>query len=198
MKKWIVVVTGILVLAAVSAQAKITAEDVSYADDNVKLKGYLVYDDAYPDKRPGVLVVHEWWGLNDYARMRAERLASLGYVAFAVDMYGENKVTKHPDQASKWMKEITQNVELWRSRAMAGLDVLKAHPKVDRNRLAAIGYCFGGATVQQLAYSGADVRGVVSFHGSLVLPPEDGTEGIRASFLICHGAADPFVTDETL
>jgi len=198
MKRWIAIITGILVLSAVSVQANITAENVSYTDDNVKLKGYLVYDDAYPDKRPGVLVVHEWWGLNDYARMRAERLASLGYVAFVVDMYGEKKVTRHPDQASKWMEEITQNVDLWRGRAMAGLDILKSHPKVDRNRLAAIGYCFGGATVQQLAYSGADVQGVVSFHGSLILPPESGIDKIKAGLLICHGAADPLVTEETL
>ena len=198
MKKWIVIISGILVLAAAVVQAEIIAEAVSYAHGNVKLKGHMVYDDAFPGKRPGVLVVHEWWGLNDYARMRAGKLASLGYVAFALDMYGESKVTRHPDQASQWMKEITQNEDAWRSRAMAGLEILRAHPKVDGTRLGAIGYCFGGATVQQLAYSGADLRGVVSFHGSLISPPQTGSDRIKARILICHGSADPFVKEDAL
>lgn len=197
MKSWIAIASIIVVLTAAGAQAELFAEAVSYTHHDVKLKGYLVYDDALPGKRPGVLVVHEWWGLNDYARMRAERLASLGYTAFALDMYGEGKVTGHPDQASKWMKAVTQNEASWRNRAMAGLEILKAHEKVDATRLAAIGYCFGGSTVQQMAYGGADLRGVVSFHGSLIPPPRDGSDAITAHILICHGAADPFVTEDT-
>jgi dienelactone hydrolase len=137
--------------------------------------------------------VHEWWGLNDYARKRAEQLAGLGYVAFALDMYGKGKVTQHPKQAAEWMREVNQNIQLWQQRALAGLEVLKKEPTVDAERMAAIGYCFGGSTVQVLAYSGAPLRGVVSFHGSLVLPPEGAESKVKAKILICHGAADPFV-----
>jgi dienelactone hydrolase len=152
----------------------------------------MAYDDAVEGKRPGVLVVHEWWGLNDYARRRTEQLAGLGYVAFGLDMYGEEKVTNHPDQASAWTKEVTSNVDHWRQRAVAGLEILKNHPKADPFRIAAIGYCFGGATVQQLAYGGSDIKGIVSFHGALI-PPDSDAGQVRAKILICHGAADPLV-----
>jgi dienelactone hydrolase len=188
----------VLLLLAGMAHAKIVTRPVSYMQDGTALEGYLAYDDAISGKAPGVLVVHEWWGLNDYARERAEKLAQLGYVAFAVDMYGKGKVTKHPDQAATWMKEINSNMDKWQKRALAGLEVLKKQPHVDPHRIAAIGYCFGGATVQVLAYNGADLKGIVSFHGSLVPPSAEQAERTRAKFLICHGALDSLNAPEAL
>ena len=195
MKIRVIVMALALVLIGTAGQAKLLRKAVIYQHEGEKLEGYLAYNDSFKGKRPAVLVVHEWWGLDDYARRRAEQLADLGYVAFALDMYGKGKVTTHPAQAGEWMKQINSNVQKWQQRALAGLEVLRKHPKVDTSRIAAIGYCFGGATVQQLAYSGADVKGVVSFHGSLVPPVGVQTENVKASILICHGAADPFVKE---
>ena len=178
------------------SQAKVLTENVAYSHEDVKLEGYIAWDDSIKGKRPGVLVVHEWWGINDYARKRAEQLASLGYVAFALDMYGNGKVTTHPDQASKWMKEIQGNVNVWQDRAVEGLRILQKNEHVDPNSLAAIGYCFGGATVLQLAYSGASVNGVVSFHGALPIPDEKQASLAKAKLLIAHGNADPFLTED--
>jgi dienelactone hydrolase len=161
----------------------------------LELEGYLAYDDSIDGRRPGILVVHEWWGLNEYVRKRVEQLAGMGYVAFGLDMYGKGKVTQHPKQAAEWMKQVNSNVRLWQQRALKGLELLKNHPKTDTASVAAIGYCFGGATVQQLAYSGADIRGVVSFHGSLLQPTGDLTKRVKAKILICHGASDPFVRE---
>ena len=175
-----------------TASAKVVTEAVSYFHRDVKLEGYLAYDDSIKDRRPGILVVHEWWGLDDYARVRAKQLAAMGYVAFALDMYGKGKVTEHPKQAGEWAREIRSNVHLWQQRALAGLEVLRKDPRTDVNRMAAIGYCFGGSTVQQLAYAGADIRGIVSFHGSLVPPGENMVKKVKAKILICHGADDPF------
>jgi dienelactone hydrolase len=192
MKKIHISIILILVMILAStANAKVVGRSVSYSQGGTALEGYLAYDDAISGKVPGVLVVHEWWGLNDYARSRAEKLAQLGYAAFAVDMYGKGRATQHPDQAGAWMKEVTGNMDAWQERALAGLQILKKQPQVDPDRLAAIGYCFGGATVQVLAYSGADLKGVVSFHGSLVPPSEAQAKQTKAKMLICHGAQDP-------
>ncbi|MFZ0449267.1 MAG: dienelactone hydrolase family protein [Desulfatiglandaceae bacterium] len=178
------------------AQGAVVTRTIPYRQGGVDFQGYLAYDNALQGKRPGVLIVHEWWGLNDYARKRAEQLASLGYVAFALDMYGKGKVAEHPKQAEEFMNEVTGNVVSWQKRALAGLDVLKRQPGTDSSRIAAIGYCFGGSTVQQLAYSGADIRGIVSFHGSLIPPTPSEAGQTKAKILICHGAADPFVKPE--
>jgi dienelactone hydrolase len=178
------------------ANAAVKTKSVEYEHAGVPLVGHLAWDDSVEGKRPGVLVVHEWWGLNDYARGRAERLAKMGYVAFALDMYGKGKVTEHPREAGEWATQVRSNVDSWRERAKAGLEILRGAELVDPDRIAAIGYCFGGATVLQLAYSGADVKGVVTFHGALPLP-EDVAEGrIKPSILICHGAEDGFVPEE--
>jgi dienelactone hydrolase len=164
------------------ALAEVKTETVQYRDGDQVLTGFIAYDDSLPGKRPGVLVVHEWWGLNDYAKRRAEMLAELGYVAFAADMYGDNRVTEHAADAKGWMMQITENQDAWQRRALAGLEALKASDKVDGERLAAIGYCFGGATVMQMAYAGADLDGVVSFHGSLpVATPSSRGPSSRAS-----------------
>ena len=175
------------------APAGVQSESVAYRDADATLRGYLVWDDSVQGKRPGVIVVHEWWGLNAYARKRAEMLAKLGYVAFAADMYGEDKVTEHAEQASEWMKQITANVERWRKRALIALEILRKHELVDPSQIAAIGYCFGGATVMQLAYAGADLNGVVSFHGSLPLPTNQQAAAIKAKVLVAHGYADGFI-----
>jgi dienelactone hydrolase len=180
------------------AQGAVITRTIPYRQGGVDLQGYLAYDDALQGILPGVLVVHEWWGLNDYARKRAEQLASLGYVAFALDMYGKNKETEHPKQAQEFMKRVTENIDSWQKRALAGLEVLKRQPNTDPNRIAAIGYCFGGSTVQQLAYSGADIKGVVSFHGSLIPPTASAARQTKAKILICHGAADPFAKPKLL
>lgn len=178
----------VLAAAAGPARAEIKSKDISYEHDGTPLKGYLVWDDAVTGKRPGILVVHEWWGLNDYARSRAEQLARLGYVAFALDMYGEGQVTETPTQAQQWAGTVRSNKEKWRSRAISGLDVLKQQPGVDPDKLAAIGYCFGGSTVLQMAYAGAPVKGVVSFHGALAPPAADVV--IKPQVLVCTGGAD--------
>ena len=189
------VAAGSLVVA-LGAQAEVQMQEVSYEQDGMSFRGTMAWDDAVTGKRPGVLVVHEWWGLNDYVRDRARQLAELGYVAFAVDMYGADKVTEHPSQAKEWMTEITSNVEQWRDRAEKGLELLKANEHVDAERLAAIGYCFGGATVMQLAYAGADVDGVVSFHGSLPPAPDEALDAIDTHILVAHGSQDGFIPAE--
>jgi dienelactone hydrolase len=178
------------------ASAEIRSKAVSYQDGDATLTGHLYWDDSIEGKRPGVLVVHEWWGLNEYAKWRAGELAEMGYVAFAVDMYGDNKVTTHPAQAQEWMTATVSNMDTWRKRAMMGLEKLSEFELTDDSNLAAIGYCFGGATVMQLAYAGADLKGVVSFHGSL--PPPNGDEGdnIKGRVLIEHGNDDGFVPAE--
>ena len=180
------------VFGASMAQAEVKTKAVEYRDGDTVLKGWLAWDDAATEKRPGVLVIHEWWGLNDYAKGQAERLAAEGYVAFALDMYGDDKVTNHPEQAGEWMKQITANIDAWTRRAQAGLDTLKAQEQVDTENMAAVGYCFGGATVMQMAYVGADVDAVVSFHGSLPPAPESVTS-ITPRVLIAHGRDDGFI-----
>lgn len=177
--------------------AEIVTKPVEYEHEGVKLKGFLAFDGtaSETDRRPGVLVVHEWWGLNDYARRRARMLAEMGFVAFAADMYGAGVVAEDRDHAAKLAGDF-YGKPLMRTRARAALDVLASQPMVDRSRLAAIGYCFGGTAVLELAYSGAPVRGVVSFHGGLSAPQPADRENIRAKFLVFHGADDPFVAKE--
>ena len=177
-------------------EARVQSTSIPYSHGDVALEGVLAWDDAIQGKRPGILVVHEWWGMNEYARARAEQLAALGYVALAVDMYGKGKVTTHADEARQWMQQTTVNVEMWQARARQGLRLLQADSRVDQTRLAAIGYCFGGATVMQMVYGGAPVKGVVSFHGSLPLPPASLAIKHSAKILIVHGEADPFLTPD--
>lgn len=188
--------SGLLLSTAV--QAKVITEAVTYTEAGEEYTGYVSYDNAIKGKRPGVMVVHEWWGLDDYARRRTEMLAGLGYVAFAVDMYGTGKVTDSADQAKEWMTEVTADVEWWRERAMAGIRYLKNHKLVDANKIAAIGYCFGGGTVIQLAYSGLDINGIVSFHGSLPIADESAFGKIKTRMLIAHGNTDPFIPREVV
>jgi dienelactone hydrolase len=188
---------GLLVFGlAASAEAKIHTEAVEYKDGDTILEGYLAYDDSAKEKRPGVVVVHEWWGLNDYAKGRAEELAGLGYVAFAIDMYGKGVRAKTAEEAAKLAGVYRADRNLMRRRAAAGLEVLKKYPLTDTRRIAAIGYCFGGGVVLEMARAGTDIAGVVSFHGNLENPNPADAENIRASVLVLHGADDPFVKPE--
>jgi len=180
---------------AVAAYAGIVREEVTYSGDGVTLKGYLVYNDSIKEKRPGVLVVHEWWGNNDYSRMRADMLAELGYIAFAVDMYGDGKLADNPADAGKLAGGVMSNMNGMKSRFLAALEELKKNKAVDPTRIAAIGYCFGGGVALNMACAGADLQGVVSFHGSLstVKPALPGM--IKAKILVCNGATDLFNPD---
>jgi dienelactone hydrolase len=181
-----------------TATAEVQTKEVTYTHDGVTFKGFLAWDNAQQGKRPGVLVVHEWWGLNDYARERAKQLAKMGYVAFACDMYGEGKSTQHPQEAGQMAGAVRQNMQTWRGRALASLKILQDNEMVDAQQLAAIGYCFGGSTVLQLAYSGADLKAVVSFHGAVQVPNEEQAKAIKAKILYCHGALDSFIPDDQI
>ena len=198
MKK--IILSLCLLAAASGAAAKIVTRPVAYEHAGVKLEGYLAYDDAKASaaaKAPGVLVLPEWWGLTDYPKSRAEQLAKLGYVAFAVDMYGAKVVTGDPKKAGELAGQF-YGQPLMAERARAGLDQLVKTGLVDAARVAAIGYCFGGATVQALAYSGAPLAGIVSFHGSLIPASPEAAAANKAKFLVCHGAVDPFIKAEEL
>jgi dienelactone hydrolase len=173
--------------------AAVQTKTITYKDGDVECKGYLAYDDAISGPRPGVLVVHEIWGLNDYARTRAEQLARMGYIALAADMFGEGKTAEHPNDAMAMGRKVKENVAAWRQRALAGIDALKAQPECDSNNLAAIGYCFGGSTVLELAYAGAPLKAVVSFHGGLVPAKPDEVKNIKTAILVCHGADDSLI-----
>lgn len=172
----------------------VRTEVVTYKQGDVKLVGYLAYDEAVKGPCPAVLVVHEWWGLNDYVKRRSEQLASLGYIAFAADIYGNGIVAADPKEAGALAGKFRGgDRKLLRERANTGLQVLLNHPLVDKQRIAAIGYCFGGTTVLELARSGAPLEGVVSFHGGLDTPDPADAKNIRARVLVLHGADDPNV-----
>ncbi len=185
-------------LVAASAQGAIKMEPIKYKVGDVECQGFLAYDTDATGKRPGVLVAPEWWGLTEYPKHRAEQLAALGYVAFAMDTYGDGKTTDDPKQAGKWAGALKGNIDELRARANAALDVLKSQPNVDPDKLAAIGYCFGGTTVLELARSGAPLRGVVSFHGGLGTPHPEDAKNIKGSVLICHGGDDKFESPEEI
>lgn len=191
------VVLAVLVLVA-SADAAVQTKKVTYKHGDTNCIGYLAWDDAIEGPRPGVLVFHEFFGLDAYAKRRAEQLAKLGYVAFAADLYGEGKLVDHPQDAGAMAGQIRSNVEDWRKRGLEALEVLKAQPQTDKTKLAAIGYCLGGSTVQQLAFAGADLKAVVSFHGGLVVPTPEQVKSIKSAVLICHGADDSFIKPETI
>lgn len=178
------------------AAAKVITRTVEYTEDGTTLEGFLAYDDAVTGKRPGVLVVHQWMGLTDNERMRAKMLAEMGYVAFAADVYGKGVRPQNREEAAAEAGRYYGDRALWRARVAAGLATLKGQELVDTSRVAAIGYCFGGGAVLELARSGADVAGVVSFHGSLGTPNPDDARNVRGRILVCHGSVDPYVKPE--
>lgn len=191
----------VLVLAAAipwdtMAEANVHTETVVYTQGDATLEGFLAYPEDSTRPLPGVLVVHDWSGPGPYSRRRAEQLAEAGYVAFAIDMYGQGVRPTTMEEKAKQAGIYRSDRALMRARARAGLDVLLANPRVDAKRVAAIGYCFGGGTALELARSGAPLAGVVSFHGNLDTPNPTDAKAIKAKLLICHGADDPFVPAE--
>lgn len=185
-------------IATMSARADITVTPVPYKHADLELEGLLAAPKDAAGKLPAVLIVHEWWGRNDFARRKAEQLAAMGYVAFAVDMFGKGVVTDDPAKARQCTSIFRDNAELIRARAKAGLDALCADPRVDPTHVAAIGFCFGGTTVLQMALGGLNVVGVVSFHGGLPTPVETDLPKIKARILVLHGAEDTLIPDETV
>ena len=183
-------------LAPALVQAAIETKAVEYRQGDTRLVGYLAYPKDAKGPLPGVLVVHEWMGLNDYAKRRAEQLAELGYVAFAADIYGDGKIAADAKEAKALSSLYKNDRALLRARTAAGLATLKAQPGVAQEKVAAIGYCFGGGAVLELARSGADVAGVVSFHGNLDTPAPQDAKNIHAKVLALHGADDPYVPAE--
>lgn len=178
-----------LLLPAMS-QAAVKTEEIEYRLGDSVFSGYFAYDDALAGKRPAVMVVHEWWGHGPYAQRRARELAALGYLAFANDMYGKGVYAKTHEEAGKLAGAVRGDRQRMRALAGAGLEAMKKHKKADTEKLAAIGYCFGGTTVLELARAGTDIRGVASFHGSLETPSPDLTKDVKAKVLVLHGAED--------
>ncbi len=173
----------------------INEESVIYDADGLTMKGFVAYDKASTTKRPVVLIVHEWWGLNDYVKNRAKQLATLGYLAMAVDLYGDGKTADNPDEAKELSGPFYKDPQLEKSRFDAALAKIKTYPVADTAQVAAIGYCFGGGVVLNVARMGENLKGVVSFHGNLLGVPVDKKK-LKADVLICHGEADQFVKPE--
>lgn len=189
------ILCGLLMVMAQAASAVVRSEPLVYKAGDKELEGVLYFDDADTAPRRAVIVVHEWWGLNDYAKNRAEQLAKMGYVAFAIDMYGKGVPNaKDMEEASKRATELRAGDRKdMRARINAALAALKARKEVDPKKIAAIGYCFGGTCALELARSGADIAGVVAFHAGLGTPNPDDAKNIKAKLLVCHGDDDPFV-----
>jgi dienelactone hydrolase len=196
----VLVAAGLATVGAGGAPARAAVEgrEVQYAAGGVTLKGYVAWDAAVSGRRPGVLVVHEWWGNNEYTRRRARMLAELGYVGLALDMYGDGRTAAHPEEAGKFAGEVMKNADVAKARFLAALDYLKAQPETDPGRVAAIGYCMGGGVVLNMARTGLDLRGVASFHGALGGGLRAPKGGVKAKVLVMNGEADTFITAEQI
>ena len=176
---------------------KVKGEEVTYATDSTQLKGYIAHDVNLEGKRPGILIVHEWWGHNDYVRQRADMLAELGYTAMAVDMYGDGKTADHPEDAGKFAMSEKRNLPEASARFNKALELLKSQESVAGDKIAAIGYCFGGSVALTMANEGADLDAVAAFHSGVQLPVMPGSE-LKARVLVCNGADDPFISPESI
>ena len=183
----------VLLLAAPAALAAVQSKEITYKQGDTELQGFVAWDDAWKDKRPGVLVVHEWWGHNQHARNQALRLAKDGYVGFALDMYGKGKVAKHPEDAQAFMAEATKDKAILVERFEAALACLKGDPHVDPERIGAIGYCFGGGVALDMARRGEDLDAVVTFHASLATDQRAKPGAVKARILVNNGADDVMV-----
>ena len=196
MHKTLMLVVAAAFTLATPAQAEVKTQEVEYTQGDTVLQGFVAWDDAKKGKRPGVLVVHEWWGHNQHARNQAIRLAEAGYVGFALDMYGKGKVADHPDNAQAFMKEATKEPATLSARFTAALEQLQQNELVDTKRVGAIGYCFGGAVVLGQARAGADLKAVATFHGAIATETPAQPGKVKAKILVLNGAADPMVTPE--
>ena len=198
MKYAIAAIGAAVILSAAVSRGAIKSENVDYRIGNTTFKSVVVYDDAAGGKRPGIVVYPEWWGLTDYAKRRAHMLAEMGYVAMAVDLFGNGQTTEDAATAGKWAGALKADRKVLRERANAGLEQLKKNPRVDASKLGAIGYCFGGSTAIELGRSGADVKAIVTFHAALDSPsPADG-KNIKGRLLVCHGGDDNFESPKDL
>lgn len=186
-------VTGTVAHAQQREEENIKTEDVTYTDHGTKLHSYVAWDADKKGKRPVVVVVPEWWGNNDYAKMRARMLADLGYIAIAADMYGDGKMADNPQKAQEYATPFYQNPELGKQRIEAAIARVKQYKEADPTKIAAVGYCFGGSMVLNAIKLGTNLKGVVSFHGGLATAP--AKKGIKGKILVCHGAADKFVPE---
>ncbi len=173
----------------------IKEETISFPADSANLQAFVVYNDSIKGKRPAVIVIPEWWGLNDYPKMRARMLAKLGYVAMALDVYGDGKVAETPDSAQAYATPFYMHPEKAKARIDAAIAKLRTYDNVDTAEIGAIGYCFGGGLLLNTARLGDDLKGVVSFHGSLIGTPAR-KDLLRTKILVCHGNADKFVTPD--
>jgi len=196
--KNLIPVSLVLGCCIMTATAAIQTKTVEYKQGDTTLEGFVVWDDAIKGQRPGVLVVHQWMGLTDYEKKRAEMLAHLGYIAFCADVYGKGIRPKSPQEAGALAGKYKSDRSLLRARVNAGLDALRQQPLADAKRIAAIGYCFGGTAVLELARSGAELNGVVSFHGGLDAPNPDDGKNIKCKVLVLHGADDPFSSSQDI
>jgi dienelactone hydrolase len=187
---------GLGLLLALPTHAAVKGEEIEYSADGVTLKGYIAYDDSISGKRPGVLVVHEWWGHNAYARKRADTLAGMGYTALAVDMYGDGQQADHPDDAKKFMQAVVSNMDSAKARFLAGLETLRQQDSVDADKTAAVGYCFGGGIVLAMARLGVEINGVASFHGSLGTQNPAQAGVVKTKVFVANGEADKMVPPE--
>ncbi|MCB1761357.1 MAG: dienelactone hydrolase family protein [Gammaproteobacteria bacterium] len=194
----IIVTAGILVCCSFSVMAEVVGEAVEYTQGELTFKGYLAYDDAVEGPQPGILVVHEWWGHNEYARKRARMLAEAGYTALAVDMYGDGKRADHPKDAGRFAGEVRQNMSEATARFVAAKRLLQSHRTVSPDEISAIGYCFGGGVVLEMARRGVDLDLVGSFHGSLGTDSPAEAGSIKARVMVYNGADDPFVKPEQI
>jgi dienelactone hydrolase len=198
MKIMRILLLSLLILSPSMTLAEVVTKQVNYQSNGATLKGYLAYQEQGAQVKPAVLVVHEWWGHNDYARRRAEMLAELGYVAFALDMYGDGKVANHPDDAKKFMQEAMSDQVAFKSRFLAALDYVLQQENVDSSNIAAIGYCFGGGVVLNMARLGVDLKGVASFHGSLATKTPAKKGQTTSQVMVFHGGSDAFVPEQQL
>lgn len=185
-------------IGSLPAWAEVQGTEVSYRAGNTILKGYLATDPAQKGPRPGILVVHEWWGHNDYARKRARMLAELGYTALAVDMYGDGRQADHPKDAARFSGEVAKNAKMGKARFLAAMKLLQSQPGVQADKIAAIGYCFGGAVVLEMARNGVPLAGVASFHGSLSTKNPAQPGKVTTKVLVMNGDADPFTKPEQI
>lgn len=187
-----------LAFISMNLQARVIGKAIDYTDGKTSMQGYIAYDDSVKGQRPGIIVVHEWWGHNEYARQRARMLAEQGYVALAVDMYGDGLQAEHPQDAMKFSGQLNSNFSMAESRFDAAMTVLKQQAMVDNDKLAAAGYCFGGGTVLQLARNGLDVDVVAVFHGSLASAKPAQKGQVKAKVLVFNGEDDPMVKPEQI
>lgn len=195
--KYLVLLFGIMLCTgSIKSQQKIITDYINYKDGDVKLEGYIAYDGSLSGERPAIIVVHDWMGVGDFVKEKCDELARLGYFAFAADIYGKESIPKSKEEAAKQSSIYKQDRELMRRRINIALEELKKNKLVLKDKIASIGYCFGGTVSLELARSGADIKGAVSFHGGLETQNLNEAKNIKSKVLVLHGADDPFVPEE--